>query len=112
MNRLHFWYRYVSEMKIDWNFIGLLIGILTGLFSISSTLWKISNLIIAKSKAQDARDQALYEGLKIQSAQIQDVEDYLAQPPETRGVFFRRNSLKKLEDTAFKDYESENTGFN
>lgn len=99
-------------MKIDWNFIGLLVGIFTGVFSIASTLWKISKLIIIKSKAQDARDRALYEALKIQSAEVGDIMDYLAQDSQTRGKFFRRKSLETLEQAAFKDYEDEHTGFN
>lgn len=98
-------------MKIDWNFIALLIVITTGILSIASTLWKISKLLLAKSRAQDARDQALYENAKIQSAQIQDITDYLIQDPEIRGRFFQRKSLTDLRNSAFKDYEDEHTGF-
>ncbi len=98
-------------MKIDWNFIALLIGVTTGVFSIASTLWKIARLMLAKSKAQDARDQALYETIKIQSAEIQDITDYLIQDPNLRGRFFQRKSLTDLKNSAFKDYENEHTGF-
>ncbi|MEG3899803.1 MULTISPECIES: hypothetical protein [unclassified Microcoleus] len=99
-------------MKIDWNFIALLLTIATGIVSISTTLWKVSRLMLAKSKAQDARDQALYEGQKIQSAEIEDIIDYLVRDPATRGKFYRRKSLTKLKDNAFQDYEDEHTGFN
>lgn len=67
--------------------------------------------MLAKSKAQDARDRALYESQKIQSAQIQDIIDYLIQDPEKRGRFFRRKSLTRLEEEAFRDYDDEHTGF-
>lgn len=98
-------------MKIDWNFIALLLTIATGSVSISTTLWKIWRSIVAKSKAQDARDRALYEGQKIQSAEIEDIIDYLSQDTANRGKFYRRKSLSKLKDTAFQDYEDEHTGF-
>lgn len=99
-------------MRIDWNFIALLLTIATGLVTISSTLWKIWKSIVTKSKAQDARDQALYEGQKIQSAEIEDIIDYLSRDTAIRGTFYRRKSLLKLKDTAFQDYEDEHTGFN
>lgn len=98
-------------MKIDWNFIALLLGVITGVFSISSTLWKIANLLILKAKAQDARDRALYENLKIQASRIEDIMDYLSQDSELRGQFFARKSLKKLQESAFKDFDEEHTGF-
>lgn len=98
-------------MKIDWNFIALLLTIATGMVSVSTTLWKVWRLMLAKSKAQDARDHALYEGQKIQSAEIEDIIDYLTRDPATRGKFYRRKSLTQLKDSAFRDYEDEHTGF-
>ena len=98
-------------MKIDWNFLALLLTIATGIISAASTLWKILRLMLAKAKAQDMRDQALYEGQKIQSAEIEDIIEYLNRDPASRGKFYRRNSLSKLKETAFRDYEDEHTGF-
>lgn len=98
-------------MKIDWNFIALLLTIATGLITSSSTLYKGWKLVLEKSKAQDIRNQALYECQKIQSAEIDDIADYLAQEPATRGKFYRRKSLGKLKDGAFRDYDDEHTGF-
>ncbi len=99
-------------MKIDLNFIVLLLTIATGVISIASTLWKILRLMLAKAKSQDMRDQALYEGQKIQSAEIEDIIDYLIRDPASRGKFYRRKSLSKLKENAFQDYEDEHTGFN
>ena len=98
-------------MKIDWNFFALLLTIATGTISTASTLWKISRLMLAKAKAQDMRDQALYEGQKIQAAEIEDIMEYLNRDPASRGKFYRRNSLSKLKENAFRDFEDEHTGF-
>lgn len=98
-------------MKIDWNFLALLLTIATGIVSIAGTLWKILRLMVSKAKAQDARDQALYEGQKIQSAEIEDIIDYLMRDPVSRGKFYRRKSLSRLKENAFQDYEDEHTSF-
>lgn len=98
-------------MKIDWNFIALLLTIATGLVSTSSTLWKVWQLILEKSKAQDVRSRVLYENQKIQSAEIDEIMEYLSREPELRGRFYKRKSLSRLKDNAFQDYEDEHTGF-
>lgn len=98
-------------MKIDWQFIALLLTIATGVVSTSSTLWKVWRLILEKSKAQDIRNQALYENQKIQSAEIDEIVDFLSREPEIRGRFYKRKSLSRLKDNAFQDYEDEHTGF-
>lgn len=98
-------------MKIDWNFIALLVGIVVGIFSISSTLWKIANLLTAKDKAQDRRISALYEVLKVHSVNFEDIVEHLARDPQTRNKFYPRKSSKKLERDAFVEYENEHTGF-
>lgn len=98
-------------MKIDLNFIALLIGIIAGIFSISGTLWKIAKLLTAKDKAQDRRISALHEVLKIHSVTLEDVGEFLSREPNTRGKFHPRRSSKKLEEGAFKEYEEERTGF-
>ena len=99
-------------MKIDWNFIALLIGILAGIFSISGTLWKIARLLTAKDRAQDRRIGAVHEVVKVHSVTIEDIIEYLSREPNTRGKFHPRKSSKKLEQSAFKEYEDERTGFN
>ena len=98
-------------MNIDWTFFALLLTIATGMISIASTLWKFLRLMLAKAKAQDMRDQALYEGQKIQAAEIEDIMEYLNQDPASRGKFYRRNSLSRLKENAFRDFEDEHTGF-
>lgn len=102
----------ISAVKIDWNFIALLIGIVAGIFSISSTLWKIANLLTAKDKAQDRRTSALYEIMKMHAVTLEDIIDFLARDPQNRGKFYPRKSSKKLEESAFREYEDERTGFN
>jgi len=98
-------------VKIDWNFIALLVGIVAGIFSISGTLYKIAKLLTAKDKAQDKRTQALYEVMKIHSINFDDIMEHLARDPQSRGRFYPRKSSKNLEQSAFKEYEDEHTGF-
>lgn len=88
------------------------IGVITGLFTIASYLWKVTKFLGSKSKSVDSRIQTLYEVSKIQQLRISDVTDYLSLPIATRGEFRTRKSLNKLEESAFGDYEDEHTGFN
>jgi hypothetical protein len=48
----------------------------------------------------------------VQSARLSDIAEYLSLPEQTRGSFHKRQSLERLEDSAFKDYNDEHTGFN
>jgi len=98
-------------MKIDYKLIEL-IGIVIGLFSISNYLWRITKFLGSKSKSVDTRIHALYDVLKVQSARLSDIADYLSVPIESQADFHKRKSLEKLENSAFKDYEDEHTGFN
>jgi len=98
-------------VKIDYNFIALLIGIIVGTFSICGYLWKVTKFLGAKSKSVDTRIHSLYDVLKVQSARLSDICEHLNVPEETRGIFHKRKSLDKLENSAFKDYENEDTGF-
>ena len=99
-------------MKIDYNFILLLIGIVTGIFSICGYLWKVTKFLGSKSRSVDIRIHSLYDVLKVQSARLSDIAEYLSLPEQTRGSFHKRQSLERLEDSAFKDYNDEHTGFN
>jgi len=96
-------------MKIDYNFIALLIGIILGVFGICGYLWKITRFIGAKSKAVDAHIHALYDVLRVQSARLSDIGEHLTIPQAQRGSFHKRKSLEKLENSGFQDYENEQT---
>lgn len=99
-------------MKVDWQFISLLFSITTSLFLICGYLWKITKFLGAKSKSVDTRIHALYDVLKVQSARLSDIAEHLTLPQDSRGNFHKRKSLEKLENSAFKDYEDEQTDFN
>jgi hypothetical protein len=99
-------------MKVNYSELAVLIGVIVGLFTIFQYLWKITNFLGSKSKSVDTRIHSLYDVLKVQSARLSDVSDYLSQPEATRGIFHKRKSLEKLENSSFNDYENEHTGFN
>jgi hypothetical protein len=98
-------------MKIDWNFIALLIGIVVGTFTICGYLWKINRFLGAKSKSVDTRIHALYEIIKLQAAQFEEITDYLVQDAEQRGRFRIRKGLPELKAAAFKEYQDEHIEF-
>ena len=99
-------------MKIDWHFIALLVSITIGGISISQSLWKIVRFMGAKSKSTDTRLAALYEALKIQASQFEELIRHVNQDPQTRGKFRRNAALQELKDEAIKQFEDEKTKFN
>ena len=99
-------------MKIDWNFIALLISITIGGISISQSLWKIVRFMGSKSKSTDTRLVALYEAIKIQASQFEELIRHVNQDPETRGKFRRNAALQELKDKAIEQFEDEKTKFN
>jgi len=80
-------------MQVHWEFIPLLISVTTGVLSISSHLWKINKFLGSKSKSVDTRIHSLYDALKVQSARLSDIADYLSVPNESRSDFHKRKSL-------------------
>lgn len=98
-------------MKFNWEFLALIISRCVSLLTICGYLWKITKFLGAKSKSVDTRIHALYDVLRVQSARLSDIAEYLTLPQDTRGTLYKRNSLEKLENSAFKDYEDEQTPF-
>lgn len=98
-------------MKIDWNFIALLISITVGTMSVSQGLYKIVRFMGSKSRSVDNRLIALYEALKIQSSQFEELINHVNKDPQSRGKFRRNTGLQDLKEQAIKDFENEKTNF-
>jgi|SRR5687767_13302736 len=98
-------------MKIDWNFIELLITITFGTMTVSQYLYKIVKFMGAKSRSMENRMTALYEALKIQNSQFEELINHVNKDPQSRGKFRRNSGLQDLKEQAIKDFENENTNF-
>lgn len=98
-------------MKIDWHFIALLISITVGAMSVSQGVYKIVKFMGSKSRSMDNRLIALYEALRIQSSQFEELINHINKDPQTRGKFRRNSGLQDLKEQAIKDFENEKTNF-
>ena len=98
-------------MKIDWHFIALLISITVGTMSVSQGLFNIVKFMGSKSRSMDNRLVALYEALRIQSSQFEELINHVNKDPQTRGKFRRNAGLQELKEQAIKDFENERTNF-
>lgn len=98
-------------MKIDWHFIALLISIVVGSMSASQGVYQIVKFMGAKSRSTDTRLLALYEALKIQSSQFEELVNHVNRDPATRGKFRRNAGLQQLKEEAIKEFENEKTNF-
>ena len=98
-------------MKIDWNFIALLISITVGTMSVSQGLYQIVKFMGSKSRSVDNRLIALYEALRIQNSQFEELINHVNKDPQSRGKFRRNAGLQDLKEQAIKDFENERTNF-
>ena len=98
-------------MKLDLTLISVALSAVVAAFSIATSLWKITKLVVAKSRAQEARINHLHTAVKALKEDHQDVIYYLSLPEEKRGVFYSRRGTRTIANDSLRDYNEEHTDF-
>lgn len=98
-------------MKIDLTLISVALSVIVAAISIATSLWRITKVVIAKSRAQEARTAHLYAAISSIREELADVVFYLALPENGRGHLYPRRGTKNITQESLENYNNENTDF-
>lgn len=99
-------------MKVDLTVLSVALSMVVAAFSIATSLWKITKLVVAKSRAQQARIDSLNTTVRSLAEELNEVVFYLSLPEEERGKFHIRKGLRRITKESMDDYNDEHTDFN
>ncbi|WP_333157442.1 hypothetical protein [Microcoleus sp. B9-D4] len=98
-------------MKPDLTLISVALSAVVAALSIATSLWKITKLVVAKSRAQEARLNHLHTAVKSLKEDHQDVIYYLSLPEHERGKFYPRRGTRTITKESLQSYDDEHTDF-
>lgn len=98
-------------MKWDLTLISVALSAVVAAFSIATSLWKITRLVVAKSRAQEARINHLHTAVTSLDEELKDVIFYLSVLEKERGIFHPRRGTRRITKESLENYDEEHTDF-